>query len=787
MIKNHPFIIFFFVLLFFLTLEVTAQQRIFYVDGSNSAANDSNPGSESLPWKTIPKAASTLTARQMVYIKAGSYSGSVRVAHSGTYDGFIIFSAYPGDEHKVIISGSRFEIIGKSFIKVSGLKIQNANNGIYVQGPCTDIILSGNHTFNTNSSGISVWGVPWRKDPTVYDYKAVKNLVLENNLVEKACNGGWNECITLSNGVFNFEIRGNHVFNGGDPTNGGEGIDVKEGCSNGRIYNNLVEDLERHGIYVDAGGHLDYTPPHCRNIDIFQNVVRRVAEGINIVSEGDGGVENIRVFNNLVYNVKKNGLLIYDHPHGAGPMKNVILLNNTVYQNDRDGIHINHSRAESLLVRNNISYLNAWTDFNPKVGNPAADHNLCGIDPQFVDVTNFDFHLISGSVAIDSGSCLRAPGYDFDNHVRPFGQGYDIGAYEYGAIDTVSIKYSLSVSQGAGTGEYQPYQWVRIIADDAPNGFEFDKWTGDTDDISDVTAPVTIVRMPEHDVAITATYKSLTLELPPGSGTGSILRKIWYNISGTEVADLTTHVNFPGKPDSVNVCTSFKAPVNIGDNYGTLMQGYLHPPLEGKYHFWIASDGTSELWLSTDQSPENKKKIAWVENWTDPEQWEKQSESYQMSKAVDLESGKKYYIEALQKEETGPNDNLSVAWQLEGYNRIVINGQYLSPWDETVGIAHKPVHTPHTTRLIGNYPNPFNPSTTIKYELSESANVSLIVYDVLGREIITLVNECQQRGIKTIIWDGMDKNKSSVTSGIYFYSMIIDDNIAYNGKMEILK
>jgi hypothetical protein len=72
-------------------------------------------------------------------------------------------------------------------------------------------------------------------------------------------------------------------------------------------------------------------------------------------------------------------------------------------------------------------------------------------------------------------------------------------------------------------------------------------------------------------------------------------------------------------------------------------------------------------------------------------------------------------------------------------------------------------------KLDQNYPNPFNPLTVIKYDLLKSSDVELKIYDVLGREVITLVNEYQERGRRTAIWNGVDKFNSKVSSGIYFY------------------
>ncbi len=65
-----------------------------------------------------------------------------------------------------------------------------------------------------------------------------------------------------------------------------------------------------------------------------------------------------------------------------------------------------------------------------------------------------------------------------------------------------------------------------------------------------------------------------------------------------------------------------------------------------------------------------------------------------------------------------------------------------------------------------NYPNPFNPSTIIKYEIPERSFVTIKVYDVLGREIITLVNQEKPVGSYEVVFDSQ-----GLTSGVYFYKL----------------
>ena len=88
---------------------------------------------------------------------------------------------------------------------------------------------------------------------------------------------------------------------------------------------------------------------------------------------------------------------------------------------------------------------------------------------------------------------------------------------------------------------------------------------------------------------------------------------------------------------------------------------------------------------------------------------------------------------------------------------------------------------PQGTQLIGNYPNPFNASTVIKFELDRAANMSLKVYDVLGREAASLVNENHNAGSYAVMWDA-----SRSASGVYFAVLQADD-VRQTMKMMMLK
>jgi flagellar hook assembly protein FlgD len=75
---------------------------------------------------------------------------------------------------------------------------------------------------------------------------------------------------------------------------------------------------------------------------------------------------------------------------------------------------------------------------------------------------------------------------------------------------------------------------------------------------------------------------------------------------------------------------------------------------------------------------------------------------------------------------------------------------------------------PFEYALHQNYPNPFNPSTQIDYDLPEPGNVSLVVYDILGREVSRLATGHHEAGYYSAVWNGTNSEGRGVASGVYF-------------------
>ena len=98
-----------------------------------------------------------------------------------------------------------------------------------------------------------------------------------------------------------------------------------------------------------------------------------------------------------------------------------------------------------------------------------------------------------------------------------------------------------------------------------------------------------------------------------------------------------------------------------------------------------------------------------------------------------------------------------------------------------VGIKEVDGATPSSFYLNQNYPNPFNPSTTIRYQIPEDGMVTLKVYDILGREVKTLVNDFKTKGRYEVTF-----NADALVSGLYIYE-ITSGSYKASKKMTLIK
>ncbi len=160
-------------------------------------------------------------------------------------------------------------------------------------------------------------------------------------------------------------------------------------------------------------------------------------------------------------------------------------------------------------------------------------------------------------------------------------------------------------------------------------------------------------------------------------GPGAITFQRWTGIGGATVSDLVADVNYPNNYNQTGTLTSFQGPVNIADNYGTRVFGYIVAPLTGNYTFNVTSDDASRLYLGTNSNPQNKSMIASVPGWTNITEHTKYAQ--QTSTTIALTAGTKYYVELLQKE-AGGGDHFQVYWRTPASATwTIIPGSSLSP------------------------------------------------------------------------------------------------------------
>lgn len=303
----------------------------------------------------------------------------------------------------------------------------------------------------------------------------------------------------------------------------------------------------------------------------------------------------------------------------------------------------------------------------------------------------------------------------------------------------------------------------------------------------DLTAPYTFqwsnvpagnyeIQVIASDDAIHAGYGTVNFTVNPASCTasGTINREVWTGITGTNISSIPVN----SEPDAVNTLTIFETSNFSGNDYGARVRGYLCVPVTGNYTFWIASDDSGELWLSTDDNPANKVRIAFVNGYTYVRQWTKYAT--QQSSPVNLVAGYRYYIEALHKEANGA-DHLAVGWQLpDGTFERPIPGirlsefedpatQFAATWKNNTGEIN--VVSQESVDDITLFPNPTaNHEVTVSLSSNDhaawnEASVQIISMtgEVLHEARVTCTENCD---------DVLLKLKDNVTPGVYLVNVM---------------
>ncbi|MFY9742361.1 MAG: right-handed parallel beta-helix repeat-containing protein [Candidatus Sulfotelmatobacter sp.] len=356
----------------------------------STTGNDSNPGTQSAPWRSIQHAADSVRAGSTVNVRGGVYEELVTIKASGNAtDGFITFRSYPGET--AILDAEHFTPFGRqgvltihnhSYVRIEGFEIRNFHTaehrltplGISIFGAGSHIELLKNNvhhieqTFNGrdapgrggNGFGIAVYGTD--------AHTPISELVIDGNEVHHLQTGS-SESLVVNGNVTNFRITHNVVHD-----NNNIGIDVigfertapdpaVDQARDGVVSGNLVykitsrgnpaygNDVNSDGIYVDGGS----------RVLIEQNVMHDVDFGIELASEHkDRATSYIIARNNLIYHAHTAGVSIGGYAPERGHTEHCTVINNTLYDDDTAGtgsgeFQMQWNMADDIF-ENNIIY-----------------------------------------------------------------------------------------------------------------------------------------------------------------------------------------------------------------------------------------------------------------------------------------------------------------------------------------------------------------------------------------------------------------------------------------------
>jgi parallel beta-helix repeat protein len=376
--------------------------------------NNSNPGTGASPFASLNRAGQVVVAGDTVLVKAGTYPGFLIRGKNGGSGSWIVFKPYANDE--VIIdpylddytdNPLAFQPQNCSYIEFNGFKITDSN-------PYYD-----STEYAYYSQGIDRPGIK------VDNYNGASSYIkIVNNKIYHIGENG----ILTTYYSHHCEIENNIIYETGLSK---RGYGIYLGGDNHTLRNNIIHDAYGFGIHIYSTGGTTPDNNLVENNIVYNNGRTDYGKGYpgfpaGGKSRGDGiiiaggGYYNI-VRNTIFYSNLKCGIRISDSNSAE-------VFNNTVYNNGEEGLNIYPNM--NTLIKNNISYQNGGSEIYIGSGN-SQDHNLFGIDPKFIDPLNYNFHLKHDSGAIDAGVAISGFNYDFEGNFRPYGNGWDIGAYEF--------------------------------------------------------------------------------------------------------------------------------------------------------------------------------------------------------------------------------------------------------------------------------------------------------------------------------------------------------------------
>jgi parallel beta-helix repeat protein/VCBS repeat-containing protein len=434
----------------------------FYVATTGS---DSNPGTQALPWKTIQKAANTMTAGDTVTVESGDYSSQrVTITNSGASGNSITYQAHGS----VTMKGFS---LSANYINIRGFTIIDLDDravGIHVENAGFCNIENNDIRYNT-MGGITLWALPNNPagvhDCTVRNNTLYRNgqfgieVMGQNNLIEgndisetiqhHPCNVTYATVTWLDADGFRFH-GGGHIFRNNrihDIHYGPAGY-IQTSCSLANLQNlaNDYNDDPHIDCFQTYAG--DKVPGHdtifeanyCKNPEYFPDfsIAGKAFEseyGYNLLFKNNLTISNLTSLIKNGHDITFANNTFIGNPTNAYSQgiqltntTNTIVKNNIfAYQENGIGsIWTNDSTSKATLSAGFNCVYRAGG--NPRRAPDPGD--VWGLNPLFVNEATGDYHLQSASPCIDKGTDMGVT-TDLDGRTRPQGAGYDMGAYEF--------------------------------------------------------------------------------------------------------------------------------------------------------------------------------------------------------------------------------------------------------------------------------------------------------------------------------------------------------------------
>jgi len=462
---------------------------VYRVDGTRGS--DSNPGTPTLPWRTIQKAADTMVAGDSVIVAAGNYPERITVSRSGARDILINYTA------DGLVECQGFTI-KSDYIRIAGFKVTSntatpyeAMSGIRVEGKYC--LIEDNFAYYNPSGGIIL-------SPSSSHCIIKKNKCERNGLSGMIING-------TNNLIEQNEVWASISYHTPTGTDNGDADGMRFHGSGHIFRDNDIHDI-RNDDPENTGRwpHIDGFQTFHTSIDAASNILFE-RNRIDLTKQPNGSgftcedASYITIRNNII--IAPRGMDTYGSNNHRFDIFNNTIIGDLAYNQDFNphGIALNETPYSS--IKNNIFFEQPWkaidllgtTSGDTDIGNnclynsdgsiPGGAHSprdLWLVDPRFVNPARGDYHLLAESRCIDAGVTLPDVTDDFDSSPRPMGSAYDIGAYEYATSDfvapsilvqpqslTIQIGQAASLNVLATGTAPLSYQWYQGLSGNTSN------------------------------------------------------------------------------------------------------------------------------------------------------------------------------------------------------------------------------------------------------------------------------------------------------------------------------